>query len=198
VVKNDELIPTRTTTGWRVCMDYRKLNKATSKDHFLLPFIDQMLERLLDHAYYCFLDEYLDYNKFAITSEDQEKTTFTCPYGTFAYRIMSFGLCNAPATFQRCMMTIFHDIVERFIEVFMDDFSVLESSFDACLHNLDLVLQRCETNLALNWEKCHFMIHEGIVLGHRVSEKGIEVVAQKLRPLKNCHLLQMSKAREVS
>jgi len=131
-------------------MDYRKLNKATSKDHFLLPFIDQMLERLLDHAYYCFLDEYLDYNKFAITSEDQEKTTFTCPYGTFAYRIMSFGLCNAPATFQRCMMTIFHDIVERFIEVFMDDFSVLESSFDACLHNLDLVLQRCETNLALN------------------------------------------------
>jgi len=93
-------------------MDYRKLNIATRKDHFPLPFIYQMLERLTGHAYYYFLDGYLGYNQIAIALEDQEKTTFTCPYGTFAYRRMPFGLCNAPATFQRCMMTIFHDMVE--------------------------------------------------------------------------------------
>ncbi|CAL8988576.1 unnamed protein product, partial [Prunus brigantina] len=101
VVKNEanELVPTRMTTGWRVCIDYRKLNTATSKDHFPLPFIDQMLERLAGHSHYCFLDGYSGYNQIAIAPEDQEKTTFTCPFGTFAYRRMPFGLRNAPATF---------------------------------------------------------------------------------------------------
>ena len=138
---NNELIPTRTTTRWRVCMDYRKLNKITCKDHFSLPFIDQIFERLFGHAHYCFLDGYSGYNQIAIALEDQEKITFTCPYGAFAYRRMLFGLCNAPATFYRCMMAIFHDMVERFIEVFMNDFSIFGSSFNACLCNLDLVLQ---------------------------------------------------------
>ncbi|KAM2032529.1 hypothetical protein ACFX1T_014533 [Malus domestica] len=130
VVKNDknELIPTRTTTGWRVCTNYRKLNNETRKDHFPFPFIDLMLDRLAGYAYYCFLDGYSGYNQIPIAPEDQEKTTFTCPFGTFAYRRMPFGLCNAPATFQRCMMSIFSDLVERCIEVFMDDFSVFGSS----------------------------------------------------------------------
>ncbi|KAI3443836.1 hypothetical protein Pfo_000501 [Paulownia fortunei] len=162
---NNELIPTRTVTGWRVCIDYRKLNKATRKDHFPLPFIDQMLDRLAGYQYYCFLDGYSGYNQIVIAPEDQEKTTFTCPY----------------ATFQRCMMAIFHDMVENIMEIFMDDFSVFGSSFDLCLHNLSLVLQRCEeTNLVLNWEKCHFMVKEGIVLGHRVSSEGLEVDRAKI------------------
>ncbi|GKE30805.1 reverse transcriptase domain-containing protein [Tanacetum coccineum] len=138
-------------TGWRVCIDYRKLNDATRKDHFPLPFIDQMLERLCGNEYYCFLDGFSGFFQIPIASEDQEKTTFTCPYGTFAYRRMPFGLCNAPATFQRCMTTIFHDMVEDFMEVFMDDFSVFGNSFDCCLANLDRMLARCEeTNLVLN------------------------------------------------
>ncbi|GJX96582.1 DNA-directed DNA polymerase [Tanacetum coccineum] len=101
VVKNerDELIPQRTVTGCRVCIDYRKLNKATRKDHFPLPFIDQMLERLAGHEYHCFLDGFSGYFQIPIAPEDQEKTTFTCLYGTFAYKRMPFGLCNAPATF---------------------------------------------------------------------------------------------------
>ncbi|KAL5540766.1 hypothetical protein UlMin_044089 [Ulmus minor] len=178
VVENakNELIPTRVVTGWRICMDYRKLNKNTRKDHFPLPFIDQMLDRLAGREYYCFLDGYSGYNQIVIAPEDQHKTTFTCPYGTFAFRRMPFGLCNAPATFQRCMMAIFTEMVEHFVEVFMDDFSVFGDSFGLCLENLAKVLKRCEeTNLVLNWEKCHFMVKEGIVLGHKVSREGLEV-----------------------
>ncbi|GJX04237.1 reverse transcriptase domain-containing protein [Tanacetum coccineum] len=121
---NNELIPSRTVTRWRVCIDFCKLNDATRKDHFPLPFIDQMLERLSGNEYYYFLDGFSGFFQISIAPEDQEKTTFTCPYETFAYRRMPFGLYNAPATFQRCMMAIFHDMVEDFMEVFMDDFSV--------------------------------------------------------------------------
>ncbi|KAH9763009.1 hypothetical protein KPL70_001028 [Citrus sinensis] len=183
---DNELIPTRVTTGWRVCIDYRKLNSVTRKDHFPLPFIDQMLDRLAGHEFYCFLDGYSGYNQIPIAPKDQEKTTFTCPFGTFAYRRMPFGLCNAPATFQRCMLSIFSDMVERFLEVFMDDFSVFGDSFDQCLHHLTLVLQRCvEKNLVLNWEKCHFMVKQGIVLGHIISSKGIEVDKAKVDLISN-------------
>ena len=139
VVKNDsnKLIPTRTQTGWRVCIDYRKLNAATRKDHFPLPFIDQMLERLADHEFYCFFDGYSGYNQIPIAPEDQEKTTFTCLFGTFAYRRMPFGLCNVSATFQRYMVGIFSDMIERFLEVFMDDFSIFGDSFSQCFHYLE-------------------------------------------------------------
>ena len=140
-----------------------------------------MLNRLAGHQYYCFLDGYSRYNQISIASKEQEKTTFTCPYGTFAFRRMPFGLCNAPSTFQHCMMAIFSDMVEKPIEVFMDEFSVLGSSFDYCLENLGAMLIRCEeTNLVLNWEKCHFMVQEGIVLGHRISARGIEVDRAKI------------------
>nr|GFB38373.1 reverse transcriptase domain-containing protein [Tanacetum cinerariifolium] len=143
VMKNDEneLVPTRLVTGWRVCIDYRKLNEATRKDHFPLLFMDQMLERLAGNEYYCFLDGFSGYFQIMIDPKDQEKTTFTCPYGTFSYKRMPFGLCNAPGTFQRW----------------------------------------CEdTKLALNWEKSHFMVKEGIVLGHKISKKGIEVDKEKI------------------
>ncbi|GJX00912.1 reverse transcriptase domain-containing protein [Tanacetum coccineum] len=116
-----------------------------------------------------------------IDPKDQEKTTFTCPYGTFAYRRMPFGLCNAPGTFQRCMMAIFHDMIEKTMEVFMDDFSVFGDSFSTCLSHLEKMLKRCEdTNLALNWEKSHFRVKEGIVLGHKISKSGIKVDRAKV------------------
>nr|GEU77547.1 reverse transcriptase domain-containing protein [Tanacetum cinerariifolium] len=120
--ENNELIPTRLVTGWRVCIDYRKLNDATRKDHFSLPFMDQM-----------------------------------------------------------CMIAIFHDTIEKTMEVFMDDISVFKNSFSSCLSNLDKMLKWCEDiNLVLNWEKYHFMSKEGIVLGHKILKSGIEVDRAKV------------------
>jgi hypothetical protein len=164
-----------------MCIDYRKFNKATNKDHFLLPFINEMLEWLAKHSFFCFLDGYYGYHQFPIYPDDQSKTTFTCPYGTYGYRRMSFGLCNALASFQRCMMSIFSDMIEETMKVFMDDFSIYGKNFNDCLKNLDKVLQRCEEkHLVLDWEKCHFMVREGIVLGHLVSKWGIEVDRSKI------------------
>jgi hypothetical protein len=142
--KKDELIPQRTVTGRWMCIDYQKLNKTIKKDHFPLPSIDEMLERLAKYSFFCFHDGYSGYHQILIHFDDQSKTTFTCPYGTYAYRRMPFGLCNAPASLQRCMMSIFSDMIEVIIEVFMDDFSVCGKTFDDCLENLDKVLQRCE------------------------------------------------------
>ena len=104
--EKDELLSTRIVTGWRVCIDYRKLNKTTRKDHYPLP-LDQMLDRIARHSHYCFLDGYLGYNQIMVDPKGKEKTTFTYPYGTFSFKQMSFGLCNAPTTFQRCMTAIF-------------------------------------------------------------------------------------------
>ena len=161
VIRNEknELIPIRTVTRWRVCINYRKLNTTTRNNHYPLPFIDQMLDRLAEHPHYCFLDGYFGYYQIAIAPEDQENTTFTCPYGTFTCRRMPFGLCNAHATFQRCMMSMFSYFVEEAMEIFMDDISIYRSSFEKCLENLETILQRCQDkNLPLNWEKCHFMV----------------------------------------
>ncbi|GJV90219.1 reverse transcriptase domain-containing protein [Tanacetum coccineum] len=110
-----------------------------------------------------------------------ERRIHRAKYGTFAYRRMPFGLCNAPGTFQRCMMAIFHDMIEKTMEVFMDDFSVFGDSFSTCLTHLEKMLKRCEdTNLSLNWEKSHFMVKEGIVLGHKISKSGLEVDRAKV------------------
>ena len=193
-VKNEkgEELSTRLTTGWRVCIDYRRLNEVTRKYHFPLSFIDQLLERVSGHPFYFFLDGYSGYFQIEIAPEDQEKTTFTCPFGTYAYRRMPFGLCNALATFQRCMLSMFSDMVERIMEVYMDDITVYGGDFEECLTNLEAILQRCiEKNLVLNWEKCHFMVNQGIVLGHIISSRGIEVDKQRLNLFPNCRPQRM-------
>nr|GEV55036.1 DNA-directed DNA polymerase [Tanacetum cinerariifolium] len=130
------------------------------EDYFSLPFMDQILERLAGNQYYCFLDG-LGF-QIPIDLKDQEKTTFTYPYKTFAYCRIPFGLYSALGTFQRCMMAIFHDMIEKTMEVFMDDFLVFGNSFETCLSHFENMLKRCEeTNLCLNWEKSHFIVKEG-------------------------------------
>ncbi|KAK8538753.1 hypothetical protein V6N12_034461 [Hibiscus sabdariffa] len=145
-----------------------------------------MLDQLAGKAFYCFLDGNSGYNQIAIAPEDQEKTTFTYPYGTYAFRRMPLGFCNAPTTFQRCMLAFFSYMVEEFLKVFMDDFFVSEETIDSCLGNLAKVLKRCEeADLVLNWEKCHFMVNEGTVLGHKISRKGIEVDKANVEVIEN-------------
>ncbi|GJU61335.1 reverse transcriptase domain-containing protein [Tanacetum coccineum] len=141
VVANEEneLILTRLVTGWRVCIDYRKLNEATRKDHFPLPFMDQMLERLARNEFYCFLDGFSGYFQIPIDPQDQEKTTFTCPYGTFTYRRMPFSLCNAPSTFQRCMMAIFHDMIEKTIEGIVLGHKISKSGIEVDRAKVDVI-----------------------------------------------------------
>ncbi|RDY11035.1 Retrovirus-related Pol polyprotein, partial [Mucuna pruriens] len=154
---------------------------VTRKDHFPFPFIDQVLEKLAGKSHYCFLDGFSGYMQIYIAPEDQHKTTFTCPFGTFGYTRMSFGLCNGPSTFQWCMTSIFSNLLQDYMEVLMDDFMVYVESFDACLENLSQVLTRCiDTNLVLNFEKCHFMVIEGIILGDLVSSRGIKVYKCKI------------------
>ena len=154
-----EEIQTCLPMKWRVCIDYRKLNAATKKDHFPFPFIDQILDRLEGQTYFCFLDDYSRYNQISIHSNDQEKTMFTCPFDTFAFRRMPFGLCNAPATFKRCMTAIFSDFLGDSLDVFMDDFSFFGDDFDSCLAHLTKILEVCvRKQLVLSWEKSHFMV----------------------------------------
>ena len=94
---------------------------------------------------------------------------------------MPFGLCNALTIFQRCVMSIFNEMVEKILEVFMDDFSIYRHTYESSLEHIEHVLERCEeSHLVLNWEKCHFMVTQGIVLGHIVSNKGIEVDKAKV------------------
>ena len=191
VMTNDkgEELQMRLPTKRRVCIDYWKLNAATKKDHFPLPFIDQILDKLSGQGFYCFPDGYSEYNHLAIHPDDQEKTTFTCSFVTYAFQRMPFGLCNVPVTFQRCMMAIFSDFIGESMEVFMDNFSVFSLSFDACLEHLSQILnvyvKKC---LVLSWEKSHFMVRESIVLGHLVSSKGLEVDKPKVEVIQDLGL----------
>ena len=187
--ENGEEIQTRLPTKWRVCIYYRKLNSATKKDHFTLPFIDQILGRLAGSNYLCYLDGYSGYNQISIHPDEQEKTTFTCPFGTFAFKRMPFGLCNAPATFQRCITAIFSDFLVDSLEVFMYGFSVFGNDFESFLAHLTKILEVCvKKRLVLSWEKSHFMVREGVVLGHIVSGKGLEVDKAKIEVIQNLPL----------
>ena len=166
---------------WRICVDYRELNKATRKDHFPLPFIDQVLDTLASKKYFSFLDGYSGYNQINITLEDQDKTTFTCPWGTFAYSILPFGLCNAPTTFQRVVISIFADISHDCMEIYMDDFTTFGVAFEEAMKNLEKVMIRCqEHNFALNSAKCFMLMQDGVVLCHFISAVGIQVDPVKI------------------
>jgi hypothetical protein len=136
-----------------MCIDFTKLNKAIRKYQYPLPFIDQTLERLSKNSHFSDLDGYLGSSQIPVQKDDQEKTTFTCPFDNFAYRRVPFGLCNAPTTFQRCTNAIFADYIEKIMKVFMDNFSVYGTSSNNCLFNLNKVLHRCEDqHLVINWK----------------------------------------------
>jgi hypothetical protein len=175
---------------WSICVDFREINKATYRDYFSFHFIDQVLDTFSEKKYLSFLDGFSGYNQIQIAPEDQEKTKFNFPWGTYAYRVLPFGLCNAPATFQRYVLAIFSNLTHDRVEVYMDDFTIYGDDFQQALENLDKVLIRCrETNLSLIHEKYRMMLTEGIVLGHhnsntkiRVDPAKIDIISQIITP----------------
>jgi len=173
VIKNvkNELIPTRILMRWRMCIDYCKLNQATSKDHFRFPFMDQMLEHLVGQAFYSFLYGCFEYNQIVVYAQRPREDNFHLSFGVYAYRRMPFGLCNTLTTLQRCMLFHFFQfgwevywIFCRWIFNFWSIFwFMLEQSW-YCVKKVCIV-----TNIILNWEKYHFMVQDGIVIGHKIS-----------------------------
>jgi hypothetical protein len=179
----------------RVCQDFRKLNSATKKDYFPLPFTDIILDHVAGYQRYSFLDGFSGYNQVFIRMSDQLKTTFTTEWGTFAFNRMPFGLCNAPGTFQRLMMDIFKDFLRHFLEVFIDDFAVFSNQEDH-LEYLRKTFQRCrETNLKLHPGKCFFRMSSGILLGHIVGPHGLQVDMDKVKTM--LALLAPSNVKEI-
>jgi len=165
----------------RACFDYRELNKATLKDHFPLSFIDQFLDTLEGNNFFSFLDGFSGYNQIQVALDDQDKTTFTYPWGTYAYRVLPFGLCNAPATFTREVLGIFSNLIHDCVEVYMDNFTVYGNYFEEALKILEEFLIRCkEANLLLSGEKCFMMFTKGIFLGHHILGNGIRVDTSKV------------------
>jgi hypothetical protein len=127
------------------------------------------------------MDGYSGYNQIIIAPEDQENTSFTCPWGTYAYRVLPFGLCNSPTTFKRAILGIFSDLIHDCVEVYMDEFTVYGNTYQESLDNLNKVLIRCqEMNLSLSHEKCKMLLNEGVVSGHHVSSEGIKVDPTKI------------------
>ncbi|OAE24676.1 hypothetical protein AXG93_4040s1030 [Marchantia polymorpha subsp. ruderalis] len=175
------IVPKKLTGKIRVCQDFRKLNAATRKDHHPLPFTDAILDHVAGHECYSFLDGFSGYNQVSIREQDKDKTTFTTDWGTYAYHKMPFGLCNAPATFQRMMTNIFQEQLRKFLEIFIDDFCVFGKRSEHLSH-LKQTFDKCrESSLSLHPEKCFFFMTSGILLGHRVSSDGIAVDIEKVK-----------------
>ena len=166
----------------RVCVNLKKVNAATVKDHYPLPITDHVLERVAGKAAYSFLDGFSGYNQVSIKKEDQHKTSFATEWGIFAYRVMPFGLTNAPATFQRLMLHAFKEYLRIFLEIFMDDLCVHSLLRTKHIDHLKSVFEKCRVyRICLNPDKCKFMVKQGKILGHIVSQNGISTAAEKTK-----------------
>ena len=179
------IVPVKKKDGRiRVCIDFRNLNKASPKDDFPLPHIDVLVDNTAGHAMLSFMDGYSGYNQIKLSEEDQEKTSFTTPWGTYCYIVMPFGLKNAGATYQRAMMAIFHDMMHDCMEVYVDDILIKSQTRADHAAALKKVLQRSrETKLRMNPKKCVFGVSSGKLLGFMVSNRGIEVDPSKVKAI---------------
>ncbi|PKI51758.1 hypothetical protein CRG98_027806, partial [Punica granatum] len=166
----------------RVSIDYRDLNKASPKDNFPLPHIDVLVDNTARHTQFSFMDGFFGYNQIQMTEEDKIKMTFITMWGTFCYKVMPFGLKNAGATYQRAMVTLFHDMMHKEIEVYVDDMIEKSKEGEDHLVNLKRLFDRLRKyKFRLNQAKCTFGVKSGKLLGFIVSEKGIEVDPVKVK-----------------
>ncbi|XP_027155803.1 uncharacterized protein LOC113756248 [Coffea eugenioides] len=186
-------IPEGSISNWtaesgevRVCIDYRDLNKASPKDDFPLPNIHILLDNTAGHEIETFCDCFAGYHQILMAEEDREKTAFITPWGTFCYRVMPFGLKNAGATYQRTMTTLFHDMIHREMEVYVDDIIIKSKRAEDHLVDLKKLFERLRKyNLKLNPAKCAFGAPAGKLLGFIVSKKGIEIDPAKIKAIRD-------------
>ncbi|XP_073261648.1 uncharacterized protein [Populus alba] len=170
----------------RVCVDFRNLNKASPKDDFPLPHIDVLVDNVARSSTYSFMDGFSGYNQIKMALEDKAKTTFVTPWGTFCYKVMSFGLKNAGATYQRAMVTLFHDMMHKEIEVYVDDMIAKSKREDDHVKVLRKLFERLRKyELKLNPAKCSFGVKSGKLLGFVVSDKDIEVDPDKVKAIQS-------------
>ena len=168
----------------RMCVDYRDLNRASPKDNFPLPHIDILVDNTAKFALFSFMDGFSGYNQIKMAPEDVEKTTFVTLWGTFCYKVMAFGLKNAGATYQRAMVALFHDMMHKEIEVYVDDMIAKSRTEDEHLVNLRKLFGRLRKyQLKLNPTKCTFGVKSGKLLGFIVSQKGIEIDPEKVKAI---------------
>ncbi|XP_028208435.1 uncharacterized protein LOC114391656 [Glycine soja] len=178
----------------RMCVDYRDLNKASPKDDFPLPHIDVLVDSAAKSKVFSFMDGFSGYNQIKMAVEDREKTSFITPWGTFCYRVMPFGLINAGATYQRGMTTLFHDMMHKEIEVYVDDMIVKSGTEEEHVEYLLKMFQRLRKyQLRLNPNKCTFGVRSGKLLGFIVSQKGIEVDPDKVKAIREMPVPQTEK-----
>jgi len=169
-----------------MCVDYRDLNRASPKDNFPLPHINTFVDNTARYSMFSFMDGFSGYNQIKMAPEDKEKTTFITVWGTFNYKVMSFGLKNAGATYQRAMVTLFHDMMHKEIEVYVDDMIAKARTTHEHIVNLKKLFERLRKyRLRLNPAKCTFGATSGKLLGFVVSEKGIEVDPDKIKAIQN-------------
>ena len=167
-----------------MCMDYRNLNRASLKDNFPLPHIDVLVDNTTNFALFSFMDGLSGYNQIKMAPEDMENTTFVTLWGRFCYKVMSFGLKNAGATYQRAMVALFHDMMHREIEVYVDDMIAKSKTEEEHLVNLRKLFERLRKyRLRLNPAKCTFGVKSRKLLGFIVSQKGIEVDPEKVKAI---------------
>src|SRR5215469_2954036 len=170
----------------RFCVDYRPLNKATKRDEYPLPRIDDMLDSLGGAAWFTSLDLASGYWQVEMNPNDREKTAFVTQFGTYQFTVMPFGLCNAPATFQRLMDEVLHDILWKFVVVYLDDLNIYLKTFEEHLQHLRIVFERLQkAGLRLNPEKCKFVTEELSFLGHLISKDGIRTDPDKIEKVKH-------------
>jgi len=168
-----------------MCVDYRDLNRASPKDNFPLPHIHILVDNTTNFALFSFMDGFSDYNQIKMALEDMEMTTFISLWGTFCYKVMSFGLKDAGATYQRAIVALFHDMMHREIEVYVDDMIAKSKTEEEHLVNLRKLFERLRKyRLRLNPAKCTFEVKSGKLLGFIVSQKGIEVDPVKVKAIR--------------
>ena len=174
-----------------MCVDYMGLNKTCRKDPFPLPRIDQIVDSTSGCETLCFLDVYSGYHQIVMKESDQLATSFITPFGSFCYVSMPFGLKNAGATYQRCMLNCFGDLIGRTVEAYIDDIIVKSKWADHLVANLERTFAKLQANnIKLNPKKCVFGVSRGMLLGFIVSERGIEANLEKILAITRMGLIQ--------